>query len=163
MADFMAELLNSPVGIVSYQWQKFVCADEGLGHQLIADRDWYREWERFTVENLGGSKIALKAYNGRYVCAEQDRGWLMYANRDAIGPWETFEVYTVRPPAFGDYGEFGLKNMGSGCWVCADGARGNRLVADREAYREWEQFHWWSGFSLHGAATHRENRRLRKS
>lgn len=141
MSQVSDELFNFNVGIVSYAWQKFTSADQSLSDQLIANRDWFREWETFTIENLGDNKIALKAYNGKYVCAEQSRGWLMYANRDQIGPWETFELHTVREPNLNDYGEFGLKNVGSGCWVSADGTRGNRLIADRDAYLEWEKFH----------------------
>ena len=145
MAGYLATLFSSPTGIISHAWGEFVCADAGLDHQLIANRSGYQAWERFAVENLGDNKIALKAFNGKYVCAEQGLGWLMYANRDVIGPWETFELYTVRPPVFGDYGEFGLKNIGSGYWVCADSTRGNQLIADREAYGSWEKFYWSRG------------------
>ena len=71
---------------------QYVCAEDGGGREVVADRDAIDEWETFELIERGNGKVALKAANGQYVCAEGGGGREVVANRDAIDEWETFEL-----------------------------------------------------------------------
>src|ERR687898_292541 len=84
---------------------QYVCAEDGGGGEVVANRDKAQEWEAFTVERgpgrrgrgnvRTGDSIALRAYNGQYVCAEDGGGREVVANRDRAQEWETFTVERV--------------------------------------------------------------------
>ena len=76
---------------------QYVCAEGGGGQELVANRNWAREWETFRLELIDGEfrdgrHIALIADDGHYVCAEQGGGGEVVANRPTLGDWETFQV-----------------------------------------------------------------------
>lgn len=71
---------------------KYVCAENGGGSYLIANRDAVYGWETFQKVDMGSGKIALKAYSGQFVCAEGGGGRELVANRNAVNAWETFQV-----------------------------------------------------------------------
>ena len=70
---------------------KYVCAEDGGGRELVANRDAIDTWETFELLGVDGG-FALKADNGQYVCAEDGGGRELVANRDVIDTWETFEI-----------------------------------------------------------------------
>ncbi|MGB4698270.1 MAG: hypothetical protein WBH08_10565 [Methanothrix sp.] len=71
---------------------QYVCAENGGGSNLVANRDWILAWETFRRIDLGNNKVALQAANGQYVCAENGGGSNLVANRDWILAWETFGI-----------------------------------------------------------------------
>ena len=71
---------------------QYVCAENGGGSNLVANRDWVLAWETFRRIDLGNNKVALQAANGQYVCAENGGGSNLVANRDWILAWETFGI-----------------------------------------------------------------------
>jgi hypothetical protein len=77
------------IGIIACNG-KYVCAEDGGGKPLIANRDWVRSWETFEWIDLGNNQFALKACNGKYVCAENGGNDPLIANRDWTRSWETF-------------------------------------------------------------------------
>jgi hypothetical protein len=77
------------IALRAYNGQ-YVCAEGGGGRELIANRDWVREWETFGLIDLGNNNVALRAYNGQYVCAEWGGGRELIDNRDWVREWETF-------------------------------------------------------------------------
>ncbi len=88
------------VCLVCYNDQ-FICAENGGGNGISANRGEGQIWETFTIlhtdgsagEILDGQNIALKTFdNQHYVCAEGGGGGEVNATRLAIGPWETFTV-----------------------------------------------------------------------
>ena len=65
----------------------FVCAENGGGREVVANRTAIGPWETFQWVTLahGGSareRIALKASNGQFVCAEGGGGGCVNANRN---------------------------------------------------------------------------------
>jgi hypothetical protein len=84
----------------------YVCAENGGGTDLVANRPQAYGWETFRVvsqtQGLGarldinngidqngksaGAIVALQAANGMYVCAENGGNSPLTANRTAIGP-----------------------------------------------------------------------------
>ena len=71
---------------------QYVCAENGGGSNLVANRDWILAWETFRRIDLGNNEVALQAANGQYVCAENGGGSNLVANRDWILAWETFGI-----------------------------------------------------------------------
>jgi hypothetical protein len=73
---------------------RYVCAEEGGGSVVRANRDAIGSWETFEVVGTntleGAPSVALKTDGGFYLCAEAGGGGVLSANRLSIGPWETF-------------------------------------------------------------------------
>ena len=73
---------------------RYVCAEDGGGSVVRANRDAIGPWETFEVVGThtldGAPSVALKTSSGFYLCAEAGGGGTLSANRLSIGPWETF-------------------------------------------------------------------------
>lgn len=74
-----------------------MCAENGGGQEVVANRSTPGSWETFTLKRKAGfgslqpnDEIALQAANGQYVCAEAGGGQPLVANRPNFGVWETF-------------------------------------------------------------------------
>jgi hypothetical protein len=84
----------------------YVCAENGGGQELIANRTSVGPWETFTIvhADLSGGEIGdnqdviLRVAGGQYCCAEGGGGREILADRSAIGPWETFRVEVQATP-----------------------------------------------------------------
>ena len=113
---------------------KYVCADGGGGHRLIADRDWIGAWETFKLIDLGDGNVALQANNGQYVCAEGGGGSSVVADRSHFDAWETFKL--------NDRGNGNVAlQAANGQYVCAEENRGGAVVANRNPpIGAWETF-----------------------
>jgi len=89
-------LYNEPINTNKIALQanngQYVCAENGGGSNLVANRDWILAWETFRQIDLGNNEVALQAANGQYVCAENGGGSNLVANRDWILAWETFGI-----------------------------------------------------------------------
>ena len=102
-----------------------------------ADRKIGLTWETFTVKELGGDKIALKSYHGKYMVAEEKSwycpwcDWEINANRNGIGDHEKFKVEKQSG------GKIALKTH-HGKYVVAED--NNELNADRTKVGTWERF-----------------------
>lgn len=82
------------IALKAYNGQYF-CAEGGGGREIVANRDWAKEWETFKLLDLGENKVALQAFNGQYVCAEGGGGREVVANRNWVREWETFKLVLV--------------------------------------------------------------------
>jgi hypothetical protein len=84
----------------------YVCAENGGGQELVANRTSVGPWETFTIvhADLSGGEIGdnqdviLRTANGQYCCAEGGGGREFLADRTSIGPWETFRVEVMASP-----------------------------------------------------------------
>ena len=90
---------------------RYVCAENGGGQELIANREQIGPWETFSIRKLQLShtgdfrgitldeSIAIRTYNGDFVCAEQlgDQKEKVIANKHKVASWETF-IITICPP-----------------------------------------------------------------
>ena len=112
---------------------QYVCAENGGGSNLVANRDWVLAWETFRRIDLGNNEVALQAANGQYVCAENGGGSNLVANRDWILAWETFRRI--------DLGNNKVAlQAANGQYVCAENGGGSNLVANRDWILDWETF-----------------------
>lgn len=75
----------------------YVCAENGGGQELVANRSTAGPWETFILKRKAGfgslqpnDQIGLQASNGLYVCAESGGGQPLIADRPNFGSWETF-------------------------------------------------------------------------
>ena len=87
---------------------RLVCADQGGGGTLVADRAEIGPWESFVLRRqkvavagagaqlASGDTIAWRtAEKGRFVCAEGGGGRELRADRHRVGPWEAFTLVRV--------------------------------------------------------------------
>ena len=124
--------LPTPIALRAFNGQ-YVCAENGGGSVVVANRNAIGPWETFRLIDRGNGNIALRASNGQYVCAENGGGSIVVANRNAIGPWETFRLI--------DRGNGNVAFRASnGQYVCAEGGGGREVVANRNAIGAWETF-----------------------
>jgi len=87
----------------TYDGKHFICAENGGGRELIANRTSADIWETFKIVGpngktdgslvQNGDKISFQTYDGtHYVCAEGGGGRELVANRTEAHEWETFTV-----------------------------------------------------------------------
>lgn len=67
---------------------QYICAEEGGGREVVANRNSVGPWEIFGLRDLGNNSVALIASNCQYVSA--DGGCKIIANSDFMGPREIF-------------------------------------------------------------------------
>ena len=105
----------------------FVCAENGGGRELVANRSAALEWETFTLattalELRDGIKVGLISYNGKYVTAVNGGGTRsVIATMATQGAFETFtlrKVKSVNTPAIGET----IKSGDKVAFCCASGS-----------------------------------------
>lgn len=113
----------------------FVSTDGGDTKPLIADRAQAGQWERFTIERLGGDDVALRSsVNNLYVCAEAEGTMDLIANRAKIGPWEMYDL--IGNPD----GTVSFRSHANGRYVTAEASGDQPLIANRTVIGPWEKF-----------------------
>jgi|GEM_PF-6255322 len=142
-----APVKTTPITLKTYDGIHFVCAENGGGQELVANRTEARGWETFGV--LGnfvfGGSISLRTYDrGHFVCAENGGGRELVANRTEAREWETFKIIGPNGKTDGSLVKNGdkisLLTYDGGHFVCAENGGGQELVANRTEAREWETF-----------------------
>lgn len=111
---------------------KYLCAEDGGGSTLTADRDNIGEWEKFQIVDLGRGNVALKSYNGYYVSASTDEKNI-YVDANEIGRRQTFELVRL------DNNKVAFKSYYNN-YICAEDGGGGKVVADRTEIGNWESF-----------------------
>jgi hypothetical protein len=126
---------------------QYLCAENGGGGPIVANRATARDWETFALLDRNGppvrsgDQITLRANNRQFVCAEDGGGREVVANRDAIGAWETFTIlYANGSGGEITNGQQVALRAGNGQFVCAEGGGGREVVANRNAIGGWEMF-----------------------
>jgi hypothetical protein len=128
----------------------YVCAENGGGGLVVANRREAREWETFRLyDRTGasgsrlqhGSTVALRARSGQYVYPEGGGGGRVVAKGPAIGGWEPFAMVSVDnktgPVVSGD--RIALRAV-RGQYLYPEGGGGAGLVAKGPAIGGWEPF-----------------------
>ncbi len=121
----------------------YVAAEDGGGRELVANRDWAREWETFqfadqthslsTERFTGTGLLNLVSTRGNLLSAESGGGREVVANRTLRGAWEDFRVVNLG-------GGYVAIQAANGMYFSAEGGGGGAVVADRTAIGEWERF-----------------------
>lgn len=111
---------------------KYLCAEDGGGSELVANRDKIEEWETFELVDLGKGYIALKGNNGDYVSVSKD-GKDVYVNSDDINKREKFQLVIL------ERGKVAFKTY-LDTYICAENGGGGKVVADRNIIGDWETF-----------------------
>lgn len=88
------------VYIRAYDRKHYLCAEQGGGDKVVADRTQPKNWETFIIQKMNGGgairyhdPVAFKAINGNYMVAENGSAAEVNANRTSAGSWETFILY----------------------------------------------------------------------
>ena len=66
----LTDLGNNNIALQAYNGQ-WLCAENGGGWQLAANRNRIGAWETFRLVDLGNGNMALRGANGQCLC----RGW----------------------------------------------------------------------------------------
>lgn len=109
----------------------FVCAENGGGSIVVANRPVAGEWETFEIRRLDADHITLRASNRQFLCAERGGGTVVRANRNEVSDWETFTLFVDQN---------GLISLAAhdGSYICAEPS--GIVMANRQSAGEWEAF-----------------------
>ncbi len=110
---------------------KYVCAEGGGAKDLIADRDWAREWETFDLVKLEKNNVALMACNRKFVRVRG--GGKLRADQHRIKDSETFLMVKKGK------NKIALRAK-NGNYICAEGGGGREVLANRKKIGVWETF-----------------------
>jgi hypothetical protein len=69
---------------------KYVCSDENMGSQIIANRDSAQGWETFTLIEFENMECALLSHMNKFFTVEKDGSNMLTATRDVISKLGTF-------------------------------------------------------------------------
>lgn len=108
----------------------FVCAEQGGGLHLMANRKNVGDWEGFLFADVGGA-VTIQAQSGHFVCAEPSG--VVMANRGHAGDWERWTIVDL-----GDE-RIALRSF-HGAFLCAEFGGGGIVVANRANIGAWETF-----------------------
>lgn len=120
------------ISLRAYNGQ-YLCAENGGGSVIVANRNAVGSWETFQLVDLGNGNVALRAANGQYLCAESGGGSVIVANRNAVGAWETFGYMDL------GNGKIGLQAY-NGQVIVAENGGGDGVYATRPWVGAWETF-----------------------
>ena len=121
------------VNILAMSSGRYLTCDTEQNLKIIGNKDTTMATETFILVNLGGDKIALKAFNGKYVCADQNKNYMLSADRKDVLEWETF---TMKKLNDNKVAFIAFNNR----YVCCDRELKSKLVANRNSRGEWETF-----------------------
>lgn len=110
----------------------YLCAENGGGSVLIADRDEIGPWEKFEIVSLSKGYVALKSDGGYYLSASDDEVNLNVKSTE-VGKREKFKLIEL------DNKKFALKTYYDK-YVCAENGGGGKVLADRTKIGKWESF-----------------------
>ena len=110
---------------------QYLCAEEGGGSIVNANRDQAGAWETFTVITHESGKIGLQTSGGLFLSADQGGGGRLYADRTHLGDWELFNVIIL-----GDH-KFALRTSNLH-YIVSEGGGGGEVNANRIQRGEWE-------------------------
>jgi len=110
----------------------YLCAENGGGDILTADRTEIGPWEKFQIVDLSNGYVAVKSYEGYYLSASDDEESLNVEATE-IGKRQKFKLVEL------DNKKFALITYYDK-YVCAEDGGGKKVVADRTKIGEWESF-----------------------
>jgi len=110
----------------------YLCAENGGGDILTADRTEIGPWEKFQIVDLSNGYVAVKSYEGYYLSASDDEESLNVEATE-IGKRQKFKLVEL------DNKKVALITYYDK-YVCAEDGGGKKVVADRTKIGEWESF-----------------------
>ena len=75
----------------------FVCAENGGGGVINANRTKAFQWEHFDLLYMADHTVAIETFSGQYVSAESGGGGNVIADRNWIRDWEKFTLVKTGP------------------------------------------------------------------
>ncbi len=125
---------------------QYVCAENGGGGVVVANRQVGSVWETFLVHDKNGGKllsgdgISLSAFRGQFLCAENGGGREIVANRNLAAQWEQFTIVKAQGSGEIRHGDKVRIRCANGMYLCAENGGGREVVANRPAADVWETF-----------------------
>lgn len=126
----------------------YLCAENGGGGSIVANRAVPAQWETFTLIDPDGPPlttnelVCLQVFNSMYMCAENGGGGVLDANRVTPAQWESFRIQPVNGQSNGPVtnGQQVALQTWSGYYVCAENGGGGTVDANRTSVGAWETF-----------------------
>ncbi len=123
------EDMKNKVAIKTYKGN-FLCAENGGGSKLVADRNQIGDWEIFEIIDLGKGYIALKGYNGDYLKVDDED---VRVNGSKINKKEIFQLVKL------DNNKVAFKAYNKK-YISAEDGGGDAVSVDRTKIGNWESF-----------------------
>lgn len=147
IASHEQPLTNYTVTFATHDTGQFLCAENGGGGPLSANRNAAQAWEHFTLidrndgDLMSGDLVYLRAANGQYVQAVNGGGGAVNAASPNQLDWETFRIVKRGGSGRIVSGDVvGLQTLVSGRWVQAVNGGGGGVNANGASLENWEAF-----------------------
>jgi len=111
---------------------KFLCADEGMDLNVLANKEKASSWETFTLILFDNRECAIRCHKNLYFSTELNHEGEITATRQVVGAWETFTLVELQD------GLVAFKAF-NGKYLSLDDASG-RIIANATAIGEKEKF-----------------------
>jgi hypothetical protein len=111
---------------------QYVCAEEGGGHEVNANRDAAGPWETFKRLPQPDGTFAYQSDKGYYLTAENGGGGALLCNRQVIGPSECWHELHVNQGI--------ALQSDNGHFMCAEDGGGGIVNVTRSTAGLWETF-----------------------
>ena len=140
-------LAGTPVTFQTTMSGQFLCAENGGGGAVSADRGAAQGWETFgLVDQNGGALqsgdlVFLQTSSGQYLMAQDGGGGALVASSPNQLDWESFRVVKQGGSGAIQGGDVvGLQTKVSGKWISATNGGGSTVNANGAALSTWEAF-----------------------
>lgn len=147
VASLAAPLLHAfEIGLQAKSTGLWVCAENGGGQEVVANRPSMGPWETFYVTDLNGGMfqhgdvIALQASNGRYVCAAGGGGQAVVADRFGLGAWEMFTIHRAAGAGVVTSGDTVWLEVDNGQYWSVISGGANPIYANKSSVGPMEEF-----------------------
>jgi hypothetical protein len=111
---------------------QYVCAEEGGGGAVNADRDAAGPWETFKRQPQPDGRFAYQSDRGSYLTAIGGGGAALWCDQITVGPFQCFSEMRVN-------GGIALQSA-NGHFMCAEEGGGGEVNVTRSAVGLWETF-----------------------
>jgi subtilisin family serine protease len=124
----------------------WVCAENGGGEGVYANRSEVGGWETFSLFDLNGGSldngdlVVMRSFSGKFLCAENGGGFPLVADRDGVGGWETFTIRrTSGSGSISAQTPITFQSFNGNYWSAENGG-GGIVNVDRTEVGGWETF-----------------------
>lgn len=96
---------DGAISLRNFRISRWLCAEPS--GRVVCDRERVGPWEKWSLQNLDGNRVALLSYHGRWLCGEPPtHRRQVVADREECREWEQWSMQPSEGlPIWRDFGE----------------------------------------------------------